>query len=380
MGFVTKILKKGIECVICKHAIHRKCNNLSKKENEFYKNNPEKFYCIKCVATNILFSNLTDNELFASFKGINTSLNSMQDFSPSQQKLFNKLNNLTSQNSGDTVSDNNDDEISINCKYYSIKDFSHSKFNAPKSFSILHLNIHSIQLHIEELRLVLKLLEFQFDIIAISESKLQKGLDPNVNILIKGYQNPISTPTESSKGGILIYVASNLNFKPRNDLNIYKSKELESVFIEIINPKEANSIVGVIYRHPCMDPTLFNDDFLNPLLSKLSKGNNKNIFLTGDLNFDLLKVSSNIETANFYNSLSSNLLLPLITLSTKINTVNDTLIDNIITNHFNPDFITGNLTIGISDHLPSFMIVPLPNQHHPPKNHNIYKRHSKKLR
>ena len=117
--------------------------------------------------------------------------------------------------------------------------------------------------------------------------------------------------------------------------------------------------------------------FLNPLLSKLSKDRNKKIFLTGDFNFDLLKVSSNDETANFFNSLSSNLLLPLITLPTKLNTVNDTLIDNIVTNHYNPEFKTGNLTIGISDHLPSFMIFPLSNQSHIPKKHNIYKRDSK---
>ena len=72
--------------------------------------------------------------------------------------------------------------------------------------------------------------------------------------------------------------------------------------------------------------------------------------------------------------MSANLLLPLITLPTKINTINDTLIDNIITNHYNPEFKTGNLTVEISDHLPSFMIVPLSNQIHLPKNHNIYKR------
>ena len=240
------------------------------------------------------------------------------------------------------------------CKYYSIDEFSRSKFNASRSFSIFHLNIHSIQLHIEDLRIILQLLEFKFDIIAISESKLQKGLDPKIDISLSGYQNPISTPTEANKGGVLIYVTSNLNVKLRNDLDIYKSKELESVFIEIINPKETNSIVGVIYRHPCMDPTLFNDEFFNPLLTKLSKESNKKIFLTGDFNFDLLKVSSNDETSNFFDSLSSNLLLP-----------------------YYPDFVTGNLSTGLSDHLPSFVIIPKPNQIHLPKKHNFYQRNQK---
>ena len=57
--------------------------------------------------------------------------------------------------------------------------------------------------------------------------------------------------------------------------------------------------------------------------------------------------------------------------------LNDTLIDNIFTNQFNPDFKTGNLTIGVSDHLPSFMIVPKNNQNHLPKKHNTYRRDKK---
>ena len=38
---------------------------------------------------------------------------------------------------------------------------------------------------------------------------------------------------------------------------------------------------------------------------------------------------------------------------------------------------TGNLSIKISDHLPSFMIVPSQNQNHLPKKHNLYSRKCK---
>ena len=64
----------------------------------------------------------------------------------------------------------------------------------------------------------------------------------------------------------------------------------------------------------------------------------------------------------------------MISLPTKINTVNDTLIDNIFTNQFVPDTISGNITVGISDHLSSFVIVPNSNQHHLPKRNNIFRR------
>ena len=73
--------------------------------------------------------------------------------------------------------------------------------------------------------------------------------------------------------------------------------------------------------------------------------------------------------------MTSNLLVPLITIPTKINTKNDTLMDNIFTNQFNSLTITGNLTVKISDgHLPSFAIFPQPNQNYLPTKPNIYVR------
>ena len=72
---------------------------------------------------------------------------------------------------------NNDDlSTNINCSYYSTDEFANLKLNPIKNFSIIHLNIHSIELHIEELRLTLELLNFHFDIICISESKIQKDI------------------------------------------------------------------------------------------------------------------------------------------------------------------------------------------------------------
>ena len=56
---------------------------------------------------------------------------------------------------------------------------------------------------------------------------------------------------------------------------IYKSCHLESIFIEIILTKKTNIITGCIYRHPSMNICTFNDHYLNPLLKKLSKENDK---------------------------------------------------------------------------------------------------------
>ena len=90
-----------------------------------------------------------------------------------------------------------------------------------------------------------------------------------------------------------------------------------------------------------------------------------------------MKAESHQDTFDFLEILTSNLLLPTITIPTRINPVHNSLIDNIFTSELNPDLKSGNLEVGISDHLPSFMIVSKKNQQHLPKHHNVYKRNLK---
>ena len=123
------------------------------------------------------------------------------------------------------------------CTYLSVDEFKMKKFDPSKVFSVLHLNIHSIEKHIEELRIVLQLIEFDFDFICISESKVLSNCEPKTDISLTNYQYPVGTPTEATKGGVLIYVKKGINFEPRDDLKIYKRKELESFFIEVADDK-----------------------------------------------------------------------------------------------------------------------------------------------
>ena len=212
------------------------------------------------------------------------------------------------------------------------------------------------------------------DFICLTESKLQSGQQLKVDINIDGYQEPIGISTEASKGGVLMYIKNGIDIVQKNDLNMYKSKELESIFIEIVNPKGKNTILGTIYRHPCMDQDLFLDVFIKPLCDKLT-AENKLIYLAGDFNFDISNTSHN-QSQLFFETMMSNFLCPSITLPTKINSVRHTIIDNIFTNDVPPDMILGNLCISISDHLPSFLLVMRGNQYHLPKQ-SIYRRDMK---
>ena len=200
-------------------------------------------------------------------------------------------------------------------------------------------------------------------------------MEPKTDISIEGYQFPVGTPTEATKGGVSMYVKIGIDYKPREDLIIYKTKELESYFIETINKKGKNDIIGIIYRHPCMDQNLFINDFMQPVIDKITN-ENKKTFLAGDFNFDFLNTEHN-ETFNFFETMMSSHMLPTITIPTKINHKKNTVIDNIFTNQLNPDMRSGNLSIAISDHLPSFFIIPKDNQNHAPKRQNLYTRKTK---
>ena len=55
-------------------------------------------------------------------------------------------------------------------------------------------------------RIVLQLLNSQFDFICLIESKIRKQQAPKTDISIDGYKYPVGMPTEALKGGVLIYV------------------------------------------------------------------------------------------------------------------------------------------------------------------------------
>ena len=57
---------------------------------------------------------------------------------------------------------------------------------------------------------------------------------------------------------------------------MYKSTEIESIFIEMIEPKAKKyRIFGCIYKHPKISVSEFANDFLRPLLENLNQEKKK---------------------------------------------------------------------------------------------------------
>ena len=190
---------------------------------------------------------------------------------------------------------------SINSKYYSPSDFIDAKLSK-KSFTMIHLNIASLQCHIDELRTLLSLIDHPFDVICITETRLHDD-QPLSNIQIEGYDF-IHTPTPTRCGGAGIYIKSSLEYEQLKNLSACHKNILESIFVEIKNDHKKNIIVGCIYRHhtPIQD---FISEYFNSLLIKITKS--KKVYaLLGDFNIDLSKYGTHSDTENFYDLISSN--------------------------------------------------------------------------
>ena len=112
-------------------------------------------------------------------------------------------------------------------------------------------------------------MEFKFDVLSLSETwnpehKKQTFIPP----IIEGYHNYIGTNGLSAKGGCGFYINDSLNSIPRKDLNIKlkdDNNEFESCWVEIINDKEPNILLGVFYSHPNKKDTKFTDSLLAKL-------------------------------------------------------------------------------------------------------------------
>ena len=100
----------------------------------------------------------------------------------------------------------------------------------------MQLNISSLQYHLDERSDLIYKSKTKLNVTGITESRLNKDIAPLENINFQNY-NIQDTPTESNKGSFLLYISTDLIHKTRNDLKMYKSKELELIFIEITNKK-----------------------------------------------------------------------------------------------------------------------------------------------
>ena len=85
-----------------------------------------------------------------------------------------------------------------------------------KSLSLFHINPCSINKNFDDLQHLLSCSKTKFDMIAISETRITKQVSLSNNFNLNNYSFEF-TPTETSAGGTLLYIANHLSYKCQND-------------------------------------------------------------------------------------------------------------------------------------------------------------------
>lgn len=195
-----------------------------------------------------------------------------------------------------------------------------------------------------------------FDIIGITELfSMTKG-----ECALPGY-HPLHfitrNDTTNSKGGVGIFVNNSYQYKHRPDLSLFIPHIFESLFIELSFDKKC-IIIGNIYRpntYPLADLDIFMHN-MNELQSTLAT-ENKEVFMMGDFNIDMLKFRDHSKTSAYIEDIFSQGFLPLITKPTRVTDHSATLIDHIYTNKTNLHATSGIIITDISDHFGIFSTI-----------------------
>ena len=84
------------------------------------------------------------------------------------------------------------------------------------------MSTHSLK-NIDYIKHLIQSTNTDFDIIAVSGSRLVKNKLPPIDISVPNYSYKFN-PTEANAGSTMIYKRNHLSYITRNDLKIYKSR------------------------------------------------------------------------------------------------------------------------------------------------------------
>jgi hypothetical protein len=262
----------------------------------------------------------------------------------------------------DDINDNPYSTLDLNCNYFSENEFLY-KFSKKSNLFILNLNIQSLQSKYTSLKETLDFFrdkQFLFDIICLQEVW---NVDYPELFPLEGYLPLIVNCRKGARGGgVGIYIRSNLQYKIRDDLNVFYDRVLESLVIEVEDENENKFLVVVLYRSSGTHPTLTQSqqftDFFQLFDNMLSNINASNIpcYIMTDSNINLLNCHTDHRVQEYLNLCLSHGFINTINHPTRI-TSNDSasLIDHIFTNSSNSQLTSGILTSDISDHLCTFI-------------------------
>ena len=251
-----------------------------------------------------------------------------------------------------------DDKIA-DVNYYSIDDFNvnMSDFLNDNSFFLLQTNIRSISKNFTAFKLFISSLIRKPCCICISETWIK----PNIACLydLTDYKQILCPRSAGKGGGVAIFINTKYDFEIINLSSFLNLKLFECVAIEVCcDSDKCNHVIVSVYRPPNSNLDNCISEFLDLLDFLAKKFHNRKIVISGDTNFNLLKVNDNPKIKDFINNLKMYNFIPVINKPTRITNTTSTLIDNSFINFYEQSWKSGIIYENYSDHLPTFLIFP----------------------
>ena len=234
---------------------------------------------------------------------------------------LNSLLTVLNKNNEDDFSDNN---ISISehimpTKYYNVDDAITKIISKNNDFSILSINIQSLNAKFDQLKILIHYLNdrgCEFSAVCIQKTWFSDFTDTSL-YNINGYNLLSQSKICSAHGGLCIYLNTKYDYKIKPD--VYKTSDIwEGRFVEIrYSQSDRTFILGNLYRPP-IDLNNNYQTFIDELTPVLNQFNTKNkeVVIAGDFNIDLLRLNEKPIFNDYFDMLITNHFSPTITLPT----------------------------------------------------------------
>lgn len=213
-----------------------------------------------------------------------------------------------------------------------------------KGMHIGHLNVRGIRSgkKFDQIKILLRSEENDISMLGLSESKLGCEV-PDSFYQIENFQCFRKDKVQGS-GGLLIYVKNDVSCKRREDL---EHVNFESVWLEVFPKCSKSFLVGHFYRNPQSNIT-WNETFDDQVEKVMDE--NKEVFILGDFNKDLLNLQIKQQWLDYINS--HGLVQHVGEATRVVPNHSKTLIDHVYSNFSDNVQYTDVPKIGLSDHYP----------------------------
>ena len=210
---------KAVQCDLCEFWIQIKGNNLNYLDYRYLQNWDESWFCIECCSSIFTFNSLSTNKNFLAcctstdsdsnfmqLKELENDLNSSLLLKPSAnlELIVNQFNNATPENNDPEKICSSKIMTSMKCitlKY--LRKINHYPYPILMNVLLIKLLMNSTSIAFTK---------NVFDIIAVSETRIIKQVSLLNNLNLNNYSFEF-TPTKTSAGGTLFYIANCLSYK-----------------------------------------------------------------------------------------------------------------------------------------------------------------------